>query len=410
MQSTKSWLEISEERLRQNYDTLMRLCAAEGRSASVLAVVKARAYGHGAGLCAQVLASAGASWLGVSDAREGALVRRSLNVAHQSRTVRILVMCGPLPEDAATIVANQLTPVVWSADHLDWLSRGSTAVAPLPIHLEIDTGMSRQGVQPGTSLNLFLDCLSKKPQLRLEGILTHFASAEISGSPSTALQRQRFETALTQADNRRLRPEWIHVGNSSTIDEANSLPWLQQIASLYGARSLVRSGLALYGYCLPLENASSALRGLLHPVLSWKSRIVDLHDISPGAAVGYNGTFIAPGAMRLALLPVGYADGLRRELSASNAQPGGWCILHGQRAPIIGRISMNLTTIDVTSIPRATLGDEVTLLGDGITAEDHARIAHTIPYEILCGLRAEPQLIVAPVGGGPIPSPKNRGT
>lgn len=392
MQSTKSWLEISEERLRRNYDTLVRLCIAEDRSASVLAVVKARAYGHGAGLCAQVLASAGASWLGVTDAGEGALVRRSLDRTHDSREVqpRVLVMCAPLPEDAAMIVANQLTPMVWSGHHLDWFSHASTAGASIPIHLEIDTGMSRQGVPPGTALDLLLDRLSKTPQLHLEGVLTHFASAEISGSSLTALQRQRFETALTQVGDRGLRPEWIHIGNSSVIDEANSLPWLQQIASRYGARSLVRSGLALYGYCLPLENASSALRDLLAPVLSWKSRIVDLRDLPPGAKIGYNGTFMAPAAMRLALLPVGYADGLRRELSASNAQPGGWCMLHGRRAPIIGRVSMNLTTIDVTSIPHASFGDEVTLLGDGITAEDHAGIAHTIPYEILCGLRAEP--------------------
>lgn len=394
MQSTKSWLEISEQRLRQNYNTLVHICAAGGRSTAVLAVVKAGAYGHGAGLCAQVLASAGASWLGVADAAEGVLVRCSLNHALGSRDVqpRILVMCGLLPEDAATIRANQLTPVVWSADQLDWLSLVPNAVASLPIHIEIDTGMSRQGVQPGVALELLLDRLSGKPELRLEGILTHFASAEISGSPLTNLQWERFETALAQIAGRGVRPEWIHAGNSSTIDEANSLPRLQQIASRYGARSLVRSGLALFGYRLPIEHASGALEGLLHPVLSWKSCIVALNDLIPGAVVGYNATFVARTKMRLALLPVGYADGLRRELSASNAQPGGWVIVHGQRAPIVGRISMNLTTVDVTAVPQVALGDEVTLLGDGITAEDHARLAHTIPYEILCGLRAQPRL------------------
>lgn len=394
MGSNKSWLEISERRLRENYSALVRICAAGGRSTSVLAVVKARAYGHGAELCAPVLASAGASWLGVTDSNEGALVRCSLEHALGSRDPqpRILVMCGLLPEDAATIVANQLTPVVWSVDQLDWLSCVADAGAPIPIHLEIDTGMSRQGVRPGVALEHLLDCLSAKPELRLEGVLTHFASAEISGSPLTDLQRERFKIALTQIAGRNVGAKWIHAGNSSTIDEANSLPWLQQIASRYAARSLVRSGLALYGYSLPIKHASGTLEGLLHPVLSWKSRIAALHDLNPGATVGYNATFVAPAAMRLALLPVGYSDGLRRELSATNAQPGGWVILHGQRAPIVGRISMNLTTVDVTAIPQAALGDEVTLLGDGITAEDHARLAHTIPYEILCGLRVQPRL------------------
>jgi alanine racemase len=128
--------------------------------------------------------------------------------------------------------------------------------------------------------------------------------------------------------------------------------------------------------------------------MTWKTRIVSLRSLAAGETVGYNATFTAPTPMHLAMLPVGYADGLRRELSGSNARPGGWVILHAhdgspQRAAIVGRVSMNLTMVDVTGIPSVHIGDEVVVLGDGITADDHARLAHTIPYEVLCAVRAD---------------------
>ena len=126
--------------------------------------------------------------------------------------------------------------------------------------------------------------------------------------------------------------------------------------------------------------------------MTWKTRITAIRDVAPGESIGYNGIFTAERPMRIALLPVGYADGLRRELSASNATPGGWVMICGQRAPIVGRISMNLTTVDITGLAAANVGDAVVLLGEGITADDHARLARTIPYEILCGVRARSQL------------------
>jgi alanine racemase len=127
--------------------------------------------------------------------------------------------------------------------------------------------------------------------------------------------------------------------------------------------------------------------------MTWKTRIISLRNLQPGDTVGYNAIFTAKQPMRVALLPVGYADGLRRELSSSNTHSGGWTIIHGQRAAILGRISMNLTVVDVTKISNATINDEVIMLGDGITADDHAHLAHTISYEIVCGIRATPHLI-----------------
>jgi alanine racemase len=153
---------------------------------------------------------------------------------------------------------------------------------------------------------------------------------------------------------------------------------------------MVRCGIALYGYCLPVEGAGaeSKIRAELRPVMTWKTRVLDVREVAAGETVGYNATFTAQAPMRLALLPVGYANGLRRELSGTNVRPGGWVILRGQRAKIVGRVSMNLTMVDVTGIADVRVGDEAVVLGDGVTADDHAQIAGTISYEILCGVQA----------------------
>ncbi len=395
MQSSKSWLEISERRLRRNYRTLVQYAQAGASRASVLAVIKAGAYGHGAELCAPVLASAGAPWLGVTDADEGIRVRQALRRALPpgDKEPEILVMCGLLPDEAEAILEHQLTPVVWSPDQLAWLAEAAAPGRPSPVHVEIDTGMARQGVRPGAQLEKFLDFLAATPQLRPSGVLTHFASAEQAGAAYTVLQRSHFENALAQIYATGTRPDWIHVGNTSTIDEARSLPWLQQLADRYQASPLVRSGLALYGYSLPLEGATSSLRDRLEPVSTWKTRIIAISDLAPGSTVGYNATYTASRAMRLALLPVGYADGLRRELSSTSLRSGGWAMVGGQRATIVGRISMNLTSVDITDNPAARVGDVTILLGDCASADDHARLADTIPYDILCGIRSQPKLV-----------------
>ena len=239
----------------------------------------------------------------------------------------------------------------------------------------------------------------------------------------------RFDAALQQVKAAGLRPEWVHAGNSSTVDAGTPLQSLRGLAEGVGARVMARPGLALYGYSLPLESVKTAagplldaeysphddriasaaagetawvggrVRQALQPVLSWKTRIVSLREVAAGDTIGYGAAYIAARPMRLALLPVGYADGLRRELSGSNTsaegrpatRPGGEVLLCGQRAPMVGRISMDLTMVDVTAIPAAAIGDEAVLIGeqDGqqhLGAEDHARIAGTIPYEILCGI------------------------
>jgi alanine racemase len=371
-------------------------------------VVKANAYGHGAAVCASMLARAGAEWLGVGDAAEGCAVREALAAAgvEVARQPAILVMCGGLGEDADFIAQQHFTAVVWERQQMEALA---AAVArrgvgsPLAVHLEIDTGMARQGVAPGEELQALLRWLKEQKGLRLDGVMTHFASAEVAGSRQTVRQRERFAQAIEAVTAAGLWPAWVHAGNSSTIENEGTeenLSWLRKLANGVGARSMVRAGIALYGYCLPIclpgEDADpsiatplqSEVRKDLQPVMTWKSRVTGLREVKAGDTVGYNAIFTAQRPMRLALLPVGYADGLRRELSGSNALPGGWVMMHGQRAAIVGRVSMNLTVVDVTEIPGVALGDEVVVLGDGVTADDHARLAGTISYEIVCGVHA----------------------
>ena len=371
-----TWIEVSEPNLAHNFRVLRQ---AAGPETEVLAVIKADAYGHGAPLCAQILTAAGARWLGVTCVEEGRRVRGML----AQRVTGILVMSGFLPQDLTLLHASALTPVVWTPEHIQWL-------APAPgtaVHVEVDTGMSRQGVPPGPQLAQLL-ALLKQANLRLEGIFTHFCASEDAPSPLTQLQQYRFEQAIFQVREAGLRPLWVHAGNSSTVDNpAPPTRWLAQLAASAGARAMVRTGIALYGYALPIDgDANPQVQPALKPVMTWKARILSVRDIGVGDSVGYNATFTAISPMRIALLPAGYADGLRRELSSTTARPGGWVILHGQRARILGRISMNLTVIDVTGIPQAKAGDEAILLGPGVTADAHARLAETISYEILCGI------------------------
>ncbi|MDE3105043.1 MAG: alanine racemase [Acidobacteriota bacterium] len=402
-----SWLEISAGRLTQNYQALS---AAAGADVPVLAVIKANAYGHGLALCGPVLARAGAPWLGVQDVEEGVQLRRALaahgvSVAQQPR---ILIMGGPLPADSAALLEHNLTPIVWTIDQLEALHAALHSARPtrghgepFDVHLEIDTGMGRQGVAPGEPLQAVLAWLLQHPALRLQAVMTHFASTEVAHCELTTLQRERMERAMGAITRFGFRPEIVHVGNTSMVDngeaapgEGSSVVWLKGVAARAGAQPMVRAGIGLYGYCLPVEGsdtAASLVRRKLLPVVTWRAAVLAVAELAPGATVGYNGTFVATAPMRVALVGVGYANGLRRELSSGAA--GGWMLVAGQRARILGRVSMNLTVLDVTGIDDVAMGDAVVVLGDGITADDHARLARTISYEILCGLRGTHRLV-----------------
>jgi alanine racemase len=353
-------------------------------------------------LCAPVLAEAGAQWLGVSSVDEGVSVRNALG---GERKPAVLVMCGVWQGEAQAVIDYALTPVIWQQQQCDLLCAEAKArnLPPqsLPVHLEVDTGMARQGVALN-ELPALLACFTAQSPLRLDGVMTHLSSTEVLDSPQNAAQVRRFAQALETISRSGLRPRWVHLGNSSSIDGCTLTREAEMLAENFGARALVRPGLALYGHTLPLTRAAAPVAGLvsagLEPVLAWKTAVLSLREIAAGCTIGYNATFVAEHPMRLALLAVGYADGLRRELSGSNEHTGGEVLIQERRAPIVGRISMDLTIVDVTAIPETALGDEAVILGrqgsEQITAADHARIAETIPYEILCGMGARVQRVL----------------
>ena len=392
------WAEISAGSLRSNFAALRH---AAGEHVEVLAVIKANAYGHGATDCAPLLAGAGARWLGVTSAEEGIAVRASLGILPQGMAPRVLVMCGIWPGEEAACIDRGLTPVVWEPYHLDLLEaearRRSMRPRSVAVHAEIDTGMARQGVPPGPLLDRLLARFTPDSPLLLEGVMTHLASTEVVDDPQNQVQTIAFAEALAQVARAGLTPTWVHAGNTSSTDSGYVPRDLPALAEGIGARAMTRAGLALYGYALPLTREHSTASPLvhhqlnhLHPVMTWKTRIVSLREVARGDTIGYNATFVAPSAMRLALLPVGYADGFRRGLSSSNSHPGGDVILHGQRVPILGRVSMDLTVVDVSAIPQAAIGDEVVLLGAQgeavVGADEHATLAGTSVYEVLCGI------------------------
>jgi alanine racemase len=384
----KSWVEISGTRLVENLRAVQAIVNV-GAGAETLGVVKANAYGHDAAIVARVLVNAGVRWLGVADVDEGARVRGVVGDG-----VRLLVMLGLEEADCKGVVEHDLTPVVWTVEHIAMLELAAESAGKVVrVHLEIDTGMARQGIDLKGVVEV-AERLAGSKWVRCEGVMSHLAAAEVEGSAVTQRQRERFAEALQVVVTNGVMVEWLHLGASSAVDEGSTLGWMQELAAGVGARVMVRPGIALYGYCAAVTVAKAGdtcregvLGKLVKPVLTWKTRVIGLREIGAGDTVGYGATFIAKSLMWLALLPVGYADGLRR--AASSGVGNGWVMIGGRRAAVVGRVSMNLTVVDITDLEGVAVGDEVVVLGEGVTADDHARWSGTISYEILCAIRAK---------------------
>jgi len=376
----KNWVEISGTRLVENFRATR---AAAGADVETLAVIKADGYGHDATLCAPVLAKAGARWLGVTDVEEGAKVRAALGEGG----TRIMVMSGIELGDAAALISHGLTPVVWTAEHVSAMEKAARAAGQrVSVHVEVDTGMTRQGAAVGEALRGVLERLAESRWVSCEGVMTHLCCSEVAAAKTTAVAQKLFAEALAQVAAAGLKPDFVHVGNTSAVDEGSTMQWVRQQARALGAKAMVRTGLGLYGYCLPIEGVGEArLQPKVKPVMTWKACVLGVREVEAGATVGYGATFVAKKKMRLALLAAGYADGFRRE--ASSGLGDGWVMIAGKRAAVVGRVSMNLTVVDVSDIEGVVEGAEAVLLGEGVSAEDHARWAETIPYEILCGVR-----------------------
>jgi alanine racemase len=382
------WVEIRTRFLEENLCFLESLAAPH---AEVLAIVKADAYGHSLALCAAAAARAGAKWLGVTSVEEGVAAR---SVCPQAR---VLVIGGPFPGQGAELVRHGLTAVVWDPCQMNELEGAARTAGmhpgSLPVHLEIDTGMSRQGVDP-EGLAPALARFTPGSPLRLEGVMTHLFAADEADGRVTESQLNRLDGVLEQIGATGLLPDWLNVGNSAALI-AGQASRVAELASRHGMRAMIRPGLALYGLVPSFDPAFApeepapvtAARARLQPVLSWKSRVVSVRSVPAGAVVGYNGTFVATEPMRLALVAAGYADGLDRRLGNRFS-----LLVRGELAPIAGRISMDQTVVDVTEIPDVAAGDEVVILGrqgeNEITAFDHAEATGTIPWEIFTRIGA----------------------
>jgi alanine racemase len=345
-----------------------------GAGVTVCAVVKADAYGHGAVECSHALEAEGARWLGVTSLDEAIPLREA------GVRANILLMTGFWRGEENEIVRLRLTPTVWEPWQIESMETAAKAlgVARQPVHLKVDTGMGRLGVGleqlPGV-----LNVLSGTTHLALEGLSTHLASSEVMDAPSVADQERNFDAAQRMVRAAGLEPTFVHMANTGAVISRRET-W----------NTMVRPGVALYGYYLPFQRAGrevsgGTLRLPVKPILTWKTRILSLRNLAANQALGYNGTYVTKAPAHVAVLPVGYADGYNRQLSNH-----GRVIVREHYAPIVGRISMDLTLVDVTGIPGVGLGDEVILLGStdalSIDALEHAELASSTPYEILCNI------------------------
>ena len=365
-----TWAEVSLQNLRHNFAVIQRHV---GQQNTVCAVVKADAYGHGALGCARALEEEGARWLGVTSLDEAIPLRDA------DLQARILLMTGFWRGEEDEIVRLGLTPTVWEAGQVELLEKAAASLGVRhAVHLKVDTGMGRLGVDPA-DLPQVCARLMASPHLIVEGLSTHLASSEILDAPSVADQLKRFEEVRRELRTQGIDPPLVHVANTGAV--------ISRPEALY---TMVRPGIALYGYFLPFERAGrevggSKLKLPIKPVLTWKTRILSIRDMRANQALGYGGTYVTKAPARIAVLPVGYADGLNRALASR-----GRVIVREYYAPIVGRISMDLTLVDVTGLPGVSVGDEVILLGksDGLSvdAQEHAELANTVVYEILCGI------------------------
>ena len=363
-----TWAEIDLNNLAANFNRVRRRVTPAAR---VMAVLKANAYGHGAVECAQRLSREGADWFGVALPEEGIQLRAA------GIREPILLLAGYWPGQAAACIQHQLTPVVYRLDMIEALNQAAAnAGVIIDVHVKVDTGMGRLGVR-FDQLNEFIPGLAQFRNVRIDGMMTHLAAADDAACrPLTHDQIQRFDDAVTIFRDHGYRPTHLHLANS---------------AGVFGHReswgNLVRPGGVLYGLwrdVLPLSISDPELL----PVMSLHTRISHLKWVPPGETIGYGCTFEASRRSLIATLPIGYHDGYMRGLS-NRAH----VIVRGKYAPVVGRVSMDLTLIDVTDVPGVEIDDHVTLLGWNrdspdlkITAEDLARIVGTLSYEVTCGI------------------------
>src|SRR3984885_14670959 len=374
----RSWVEIS---LRQIVENFRAVRGVVGPGVEVMPVVKADAYRHGAVEVSRAVAAAGARWLAVSNVEEGAILR------DRGIGTRILVMADFLPAERAGLLDYNLTPVIHSlGDIAEWDRLASARGITADYHLKIDSGMGRLGTRgPASEI---LEAIGAASHVRLEGLMTHFASAANYASTQTEEQLRVFQALCAELANAGVHPPILHLASSTPVAYGRRDAW----------QRMVRPGHAVYGYVSAVPKGTAPPRLLeVRPALTWKTAVLEVKDLPAGALVGYGGMYRTTQPTRIAALAAGAGGGIPPPLSNK-----GRGIAKGHLAPIIGAVSMDLTTIDITHCPPLATGDAVTLLGSeggvSIDAQQIARVAGTISYSVLCGIHARVKRIY--VDGG----------
>lgn len=355
-------LAIDLGALRHNYRELRSLCAP---GVKMMPVVKADAYGHGLLRCARTLAAAGADYLGVGSVEEGRALRQA------GISLPLLVLLGILPVDGAEAVDQDLDVALYRKDVAQALDAAARARGKKTgVHLKVDTGMGRLGVAPEEVLP-FLESLKACAHLEVRGLISHLAMADLEDKTYTYRQISEFEELLAAARLKGWELPLSHIANSAALLEVKAAHF-----------ALVRPGIMLYG-SPPAPGRPAPVD--LKPVMSFTSQVVQVKRLPPGTPISYGGTYVTPDWCDLAVVPVGYCNGYSRLLSNRGAM-----LIRGQRAPIRGRVCMNLTMVEVTHISDIQVGEPVTLLGedggDRLTGDELAGWAQTISYEIYCAL------------------------
>ncbi len=352
---------VSASAIAHNLAELRRVLP---RATSIIGVVKADAYGHGAVLVARALAAARVDWLGVAVAEEGIALREA------GIQTPILVLDGIFEPQLDLALQERLTPVVFSEAQLAPLAAAARRGGRIPaVHVKIDTGMGRLGLLPG-EVGGFA-ALARSMGIPVAAVMSHLANADTGDEETSRAQMARLDAAVKVFRDLGFPPFEQHLANTAAALEMPE-----------ACRALVRPGLALYGH-VPAPRLADKVR--LRPALSWVTEILQIKRVPAGYPVSYGGLYRTARPSSLAVLPVGYADGYRRSMTGRIA-----VLVRGRRVPVAGAITMDLTIIDVTDAPAARVGDPVVLIGrqgeDEITVQELAAAAGTIPYEIFCGI------------------------
>ena len=369
------WAEISLGRLKDNLAVIRGHVSAGDAGPKVLAVVKADAYGHGAVPVSRALEEAGADMLGVC------CIAEAVELRDGGIKAPVLCLTGFCPGEENELIERGIIPAITDITHIDALDEAARSAGQnIRCHVKIDSGMGRLGVPAGETGKL-LDRIDAAAHLEVEGLFTHFASSEDFTTEQAAEQLGSFEAVRGQFAARGLRPPLVHMANTGAI-AARPDTW----------GTMIRPGSALYGFVSFIEfgedeDRAEEVRSRLpvKPVMTLKAKIIQVREVSAGAAVGYNARFVAARPSRIALLPIGYGDGWRRGLS-------GRCdvIVRGQRAPMVGTIGMDITAVDVTDVPGVSAGDDAVLMGVAgdtiISPSDIARALSSVASEVLTGI------------------------